>query len=174
MLGRRRHTVIAPDPTSRVTSRALPVTRIPPIWPVRLRGALVHFQTEGEITPNPKLLCHDRLATDGIRVSGRQHPIQHRRADGSLNLLSRKAAGPKPRSDQHLVATHRCFYQRTSTVVAGNLPDQSPLFRDHLQMAITLCRRTCFAAWYRRRARRDHHFDIIATRRDRLQPVAGF
>jgi hypothetical protein len=55
--------------------------------------ALVHFQTEGEITPYPKLLCDDRLATDGIRTSGRQHLIQHRHADGSLGLLSRKAAG---------------------------------------------------------------------------------
>jgi hypothetical protein len=36
----------------------------------------VHFQTEGEITPNSKLLCGDRLATDGIRASGRQHPIE--------------------------------------------------------------------------------------------------
>jgi hypothetical protein len=130
--------------------------------------ALVHFQTEREIAPNPKLLCHVRLATDRIRVSGRQHPVQHRHADGGLGPLSRKVAGPKPSSDQHFLATHRCFYQRTSTVVVENLPRQSPLFRDHLQMVITLCRRTCFAARHRRRAQRDHHFDIIATHRDRL------
>jgi hypothetical protein len=55
--------------------------------------ALVHFPTEGEITPNPRPLCDDRMATDGIRASGRQHPVQDRHADGSLGLLSRKAAG---------------------------------------------------------------------------------
>ena len=48
---------------------------------------------EGEITPNPGLLCDDRMATDGIRASGRQHPIEYHYADGSLGLLSRKAAG---------------------------------------------------------------------------------
>jgi hypothetical protein len=25
--------------------------------------------------PNPKLLCGDRLATDGIRATGHQHPV---------------------------------------------------------------------------------------------------
>ena len=100
--------------------------------------ALVHFQTEGEITPNPKLLCDDRLATDGIRASGRQHPIQHRHADGSLGLLSRKAAGSQPWSDQRLVATHCRFYQGPLAVTGCGLPSQAALFRDHRQMAITL------------------------------------
>jgi hypothetical protein len=68
-------------------------------------GAMVHFQTKGEITPNLKLLCDDRRAADGIRGSGRPHPIQHRHADGSLDLLSRKAAGSQPWSDQRL--THQ-------------------------------------------------------------------
>ena len=72
----------------------------PPVQPLDLREALVHFQTVGEITPNPKLLCDDPLATDGIRASRRQHPIQHRHADGSLGLLSGKAAGSQPWSDQ--------------------------------------------------------------------------
>jgi hypothetical protein len=36
---------------------------------------LVHFQTEGEMAPNPKLLYGDRLATDRIRASGHQHPV---------------------------------------------------------------------------------------------------
>jgi hypothetical protein len=62
--------------------------------------ALVHFQTEGELTPSPRLLCDDRLTTDGVRASGHQHPIQHRHADGSLSLLSRKAAGSQPWSNQ--------------------------------------------------------------------------
>jgi len=35
-------------------------------------------------------------------------------------------------------------------------------------MAITLCRHTRFAARDGRRARRDHHFDLIAVRGDRL------
>jgi hypothetical protein len=72
--------------------------------------ALVHFQTEASFTPSPKLLCDDRLTTDGIRASGHQHPIQHRYADGSLGLLSRKAAGSQPWSDQRLVTTHCRFY----------------------------------------------------------------
>ena len=72
--------------------------------------ALVHFRTEGEITPNPGLLCDDRMATDGIRASGRQHPIEHHHADGSLGLLSRKAAGSQSWSDQRLVTTHCRFY----------------------------------------------------------------
>ncbi len=59
---------------------------------------------------NPRLLCNDRLATDGIRAPGRQHPVQHRHADGSLGLLGGEAAGPQPGSDQRLVATHCGFY----------------------------------------------------------------
>jgi hypothetical protein len=55
------------------------------------------------MTPNPKLLHDDRLATDGIRASGRQHPVQHSHADGSLGLLAGEAAGSQPRSDQRLV-----------------------------------------------------------------------
>jgi hypothetical protein len=35
-------------------------------------------------------------------------------------------------------------------------------------MAITLCRRTWFAAWDGRRARRDHHLDLIVVRGDCL------
>jgi hypothetical protein len=57
------------------------------------RRALVHFSTEGEITPNPGLLCDDRMAPDGIRASGRQHPIEYHHADSGLGLLTRKAAG---------------------------------------------------------------------------------
>jgi len=54
---------------------------------------LVHFLKEGEMTPNPDLLSDDWLATDRSRASGRQHPVQHRHADGSFGLLGRKAAG---------------------------------------------------------------------------------
>ncbi len=63
-------------------------------------------QIQGEMAPSPKLLRDDRLATDGIRAPGRQHPVQHRHADGSLSLLGREAAGSQTRSDQRLVATH--------------------------------------------------------------------
>jgi hypothetical protein len=66
-----------------------------------------HFQTGGEVTPNPKLLCDDWLATDGIRASGRQHPIQRRHADGNFGLLSRKAAGSQPWSDWRVTALPR-------------------------------------------------------------------
>src|SRR4051812_16467069 len=71
---------------------------------------LQHFQTDGEMAPNPNLLSDDRLATDGIRASGRQHPVQHRHPDGSFGLLSPEAAGAQPRSDQRLVAAHCRFY----------------------------------------------------------------
>ena len=63
-----------------------------------------------EIAPNPRLLCDDRLATNEVWASGRQHPVQHRHADGSLGLLGGEAAGPQPESDQRLVATHCRFY----------------------------------------------------------------
>jgi len=67
-------------------------------------------QIQGEMAPSPKLLRDDRLATDGIRASGGQHPVQHRHADGSLSPLGREAAGSQTRSDQRLVATHCRFY----------------------------------------------------------------
>jgi len=67
-------------------------------------------QIQGEMAPNPKLLRDDRLATDGIRAPGGQHPVQHRHADGSLSLLGREAAGSQTRSDQRLVTTHRRFH----------------------------------------------------------------
>src|SRR3954451_8853315 len=56
------------------------------------------------MAPNPTLLSDDRLATDGIWASSRQHPVQHRHADGRLGLLSRKTAGAQTRSDQRFVA----------------------------------------------------------------------
>ena len=77
---------------------------------------IIHFRRwctwrlEVEIAPNLRLLCDDRLATDGIWASGRQHPVQHRHADGGLGLLGCEAAGPQARSDQRLVATHCRFY----------------------------------------------------------------
>jgi hypothetical protein len=54
--------------------------------------ALVHSTHQRRDGPEPKLLCDDRLATDGIRTSGRQPPVQHRHANGRLSLLGRKAA----------------------------------------------------------------------------------
>jgi hypothetical protein len=63
---------------------------------IQNRGVLMGvgaFPDGGRDGPNPKLLCGDRLATDGIRPPSRQHPVQHRHADGRLGLLSRKAAG---------------------------------------------------------------------------------
>ena len=67
-------------------------------WPVR-----------AEMAPNSKRLRDDRLATDGIRASGRQHPVQHSHADGSLGLLTCETAGSQPRSDQQLVTAHCRF-----------------------------------------------------------------
>ena len=56
------------------------------------------------MTPDPKLLCHSRQATDGVGASSRQHPVQHRHADGSFGLLGHEAAGSQPGSDQRFVA----------------------------------------------------------------------
>src|ERR1700759_348246 len=67
-------------------------------------------QTKSEVGPKPNLLCDDRLATDGIGASDRQHPVQDRHADDSLVLLGSEAAGPQTWSDQRLVPTHCCFY----------------------------------------------------------------
>ncbi len=44
--------------------------------------------------------CDGALATDRVRASSRQHPVQHRHADGRLGLLGSEAAGPQTRSDQ--------------------------------------------------------------------------
>jgi len=66
--------------------------------------------TKGEMAHNPELLCTNRRATDGIRASGRQHPVQHRHANARLGLLGGKAAGSQPWSDQRFVAAHRRFY----------------------------------------------------------------
>ena len=62
------------------------------------------------MAPNPKLLSDDWLATDRIRTSGHQHPVQHRHADGSFGLLGSEAAGAQTWSDQRLVASHCRFY----------------------------------------------------------------
>ena len=56
-------------------------------------------QTRGEMAPEPRLLRDDRPATDGVRAPGRQHPVQHRHADGSLGPLGGEAAGSQTRSD---------------------------------------------------------------------------
>jgi hypothetical protein len=59
----------------------------------RFGGALVDFAGSGRNDSNAKRLGDDRLATDGIWAPGRQHPVQHSHADGSLSLLSSEAAG---------------------------------------------------------------------------------
>jgi hypothetical protein len=78
----------------------------------RCRGA-VHpntRQTPGRDAPKPKLLCDDRLTTNRIRASSRQHPDKHRHSDSSLSLLGGKAAGAQTRPDQRLVTAHCRFY----------------------------------------------------------------
>jgi hypothetical protein len=84
------------------------------VYPAELRadidGRWRTLPVQGEMILSPKLLCDDWLATDGIRASGCQHPVQHSHADGSFGLLASKAAGSQPRSDQRLVTTHCRFY----------------------------------------------------------------
>jgi hypothetical protein len=69
--------------------------------------ALVHLAGPGrDYSQCHKLLCDDRSATDAVRASDRQYPVQSRYADSSLGLLASKAAGSQPRSDQQFVTTH--------------------------------------------------------------------
>src|SRR3954469_25542011 len=132
------------------------------------KAALVHWRLEGKPPPNPRPLSASRLAPDGFRASGRQHPVQDRHTNGRFGLLGHKSTGSQPRSDQRLVAAHCRFDERPLAVSSRNLPSQASLFRDHLQVAVTLCRCTQFAAWDGRRARWDYHLNAIAVRRNRL------
>ncbi len=75
-----------------------------------ISAAFVHSTPKRRDGPNPKLLYNSWLATDGIRASSCQHPVQYRHADGSLGPLGGKAVGSQPWSDQPLVAAHRGFY----------------------------------------------------------------
>lgn len=52
------------------------------------------------MTPDPKLLSQNRQVTEGVRVSGPQHPVQHRYAHGRLRLLGGKAAASQPWSNR--------------------------------------------------------------------------
>lgn len=79
-------------------------------WPGKIR-----------ITPSPKLLCHHRRAMDGVRTSGRRHPIPHRHAHRCPGLLGSKAVRSKPWSDQRFVASHCRFYRRTLAVASRGL-----------------------------------------------------
>ncbi len=90
-------------------------------------STLVHLAAGGRDRPSPGPLCDDALATDRVRASSRQHPVQHRNPDGSLGLLGCEAAGPQPRSDQRLVATHGRSNQRTLAVANHLLPPQASL-----------------------------------------------
>ena len=121
--------------------------------------------------PNPDPLCDESPASDGFWASGGQHLVQNRDADGRFGLLGGKATCSRPRSDQRLVAAHRRFDERAPAIVRRCLPSQSALFRDRPQMAITLCGPTRLAAGQGRRARRNHHFDVIAMSRD--GPLGG-
>jgi hypothetical protein len=87
----------------------------------RLIRIQVHSTAPGRDDPNSKLQCDDRLATDGIRASGRQHSVQDRHANRSLTLLGSEAAGAQPRPDQRLVAAHCRFYKGSLAVTGRDL-----------------------------------------------------
>jgi hypothetical protein len=100
--------------------------------------------------PRSRSIPHEFLATS-FRLAG-------------LSLLGRETAGSHSRSDQQLVTTHCRFYQGALAVIGRSLPGQAALVCNHRQMAITLCRRTRFAARHSRRARWDHDLDAISIR----------
>ena len=129
---------------------------------------MVRLPDGGRDAPSPSPSRDCAWATDGSRASGRQHPVQDRHANRTFILLGSEAACPQPRSDQRLVATHRRFNQRTLAIAGRRLPGQSSAVGDRRQMPITLCGRSRFGAGYSGRARRDHHLDAIAVRRDCL------
>jgi hypothetical protein len=64
---------------------------------VSINVALMHSTDPGRVGPKSKLLCDEWLATEGIRASTRQHPVQHRYAAGSLSLLDRETVELKVR-----------------------------------------------------------------------------
>jgi hypothetical protein len=64
--------------------------RAPHPWSCRGWCVGAHDRPRGEMAPKPKLLCDEWLATDGIRTSSCQHPVQHHCADGSPSLLGRE------------------------------------------------------------------------------------
>ena len=80
-------------------------------------------------------LCDDPYPAGGVRASGRQHPVERRDAGGGFCLLSVETTCSQPGSDYRLVAAHRRFDQRASTIVWCFLPGQSAFFRDHLDMS---------------------------------------
>ena len=130
--------------------------------------ALVHLPKGGRSGASSEPLCDNPPETDRFRAPGRHHPIKDRHAGGSLCLLRGETACAQPRPDQRLVAAHRRFDERALAIAGGGLPGKSLSFRDHFQIVITLCRLIPFAAGHRRRARWNHHVDVIAVRRDRL------
>jgi hypothetical protein len=116
----------------------------------------------------PEVLWDDPLAADRFRGSGRQHPVQDRNADGSLGLLGSEAACGQPGSDQRFVTAHCRFDQRALTVAGSRLPSQPSAVGNYLQVAITLCGRTRFATRHGCCARRNHHLNTLAERRNGL------
>jgi hypothetical protein len=108
---------------------------------LRSAGALVHSTDEERVGPQTNLLCDDRLATDGIGASGRQHPVQDRHPDGSLGVSLRR--GPRLKSivsasaDQVIFlailvrAALRRFAMRPRAILRGNV-------RHHVATATTL------------------------------------
>ena len=61
--------------------------------------ALVRLPDGGRDAPSPSPSRDCAWATDGSRVSGRQHAVQDRHANRTFILLGSDAACPQPRSD---------------------------------------------------------------------------
>ena len=80
-----------------------------------------------------------RLTTDGVRATGREHPVKHRYANGYLSMLGGEITGMQARADERLVTTHYRFDPRAFAVTGGHLPGQPPLCLDHLEVAVSLC-----------------------------------
>ena len=119
-------------------------------------------------------LCDDPHSTDGIRASGRQHPIKRRDTNGRLGLLSVETSSSQSGSNQRLVTAHCRFDQRALAMVCCPLPGQSSLFRDHREVPVTLRELIRFSTQYRGRAWWDYDFNVIAVSGDRGVGWAAF
>jgi hypothetical protein len=74
------------------------------------------------------------LTTDGVRTTGREHPVKHRYANGYLGVLGGEIAGMQARADDRLVTPHCRFDPCAFAVTGGRLPGQPPLYPNAIKL----------------------------------------